>query len=235
MVASTIACTSPNPCTSLCSDSLEAGFLALLPKIQTHAQIFFRHIVCPATKADKVAETIALAWKWYCRLRERGKDVRQFPMAFCFVVARAVKSGRRLCGMEPAKDVLSPAAQQRHGFKAESLPTSTRRSYHSIQAVVKGQQEMDAYEERLQDNLVTPPPEAAAFRIDFPEFLSGLSERDRDLAMYLSLGHRPSKAANKFGLSPGRVTHLRQAWCRGWNAFQGEEGAGTATRIPAQR
>jgi hypothetical protein len=46
---------------------------------------------------------------------------------------------------------------------------------------------MDAYE-RLQDNLVTLPPEAAAFRIVFAQFLGGLSERDRELVMYLSRG-----------------------------------------------
>ena len=59
-----------------------AKFLALLPKIRACAYLYFRHIPCPDTKADKVAETIALAWKWYCRLEEQGKDVALFPSVF---------------------------------------------------------------------------------------------------------------------------------------------------------
>jgi len=195
----------------------------LLPKIERHACIFFRHIRCDDQRADKVAETVAVAWQWYRRLAERGKDVNQFLMTFVFLAARAVRSGRRLCGMERAKDVLSPRAQRRHGFRAEPLPQSTRRSHDCLHALIRGQQEMDAYEERLQDNMVTSPAEAAAFRIDFPEFLGGLSQRDRELAMYLSLGHRASAAATRFGLTPGRVTQLRQGWCGQWRRFHGEE------------
>ena len=103
------------------------------------------------------------------------------------------------------------------------MPTSTQRSFEDIHALVRGQQELDAYEERLQDNHVTPPPDAAAFRIDFPRFLGTLSERDRDLAMYLSLGHSAKKAAERFGLSPGRITQIRQRLCKEWHGMHGEE------------
>jgi hypothetical protein len=41
----------------------------------------------------------------------------------------------------------------------------------------------------------------------------------------LSLGQPAAKAADRFGLSPGRVTQLRQRWCQQWRAFQGEERA----------
>ena len=84
---------------------------------------------------------------------------------------------------------------------------------------------MDAYEERLRDNTVTPPPDAAAFRIDWSHFLATLSERDRELAHFLSLGHRAKAAAQRFKLSPGRITQLRQRWCKEWRASQGEDDA----------
>ena len=70
----------------------------------------------------------------------------------------------------------------------------------------QGQQDVDAYEERLRDNTVTPPPDAAAFRIDWSHFLATLSARDRQLAHFLSLGHAGKAAARKFRLSPDRVT-----------------------------
>lgn len=220
---------SQSPTISTANKSSHPAFLALLPKLQTHAQIYFRHIPCAETKAEKIAETLALAWKWFLRLHERGIDISQFSMVFIYLVAKAVKSGRRLCGMEKAKDVMSFFAQQRGGFRVEPLPSSTRRSHASIYSLIRGQQEAGAYEERLKDNTATPPPDAAAFRVDFPNFLHDLPERDREMAMYLSLGHRANKAAAKFGLSPGRVTQLRQAWCREWRASQGEDDLGSRT------
>src|SRR2546423_435108 len=69
------------------------------------------------------------------------------------------------------------------------------------------------------------PPDAAAFRIDWSHFLATLSERDRQLAHFLSLGHRAKVAAKKFKLSPGRVTQLCQQWCKEWLACQGEDDA----------
>jgi hypothetical protein len=110
-------------------DSLHRRFLALMPRLERHARIYFRHIPCADQRADKVAETIALAWKWFLRLQERGKDVEQFPMVFTFLAAQAVRSGRRLCGQEPAKDVLSTRAQHRHDFQVETLSSSTQRPY----------------------------------------------------------------------------------------------------------
>ena len=51
---------------------LHAAFLSIMHKIATHARISFRHIKCPEKKADRIAETIALAWCWFRRLARRG-------------------------------------------------------------------------------------------------------------------------------------------------------------------
>jgi hypothetical protein len=205
------------------TDNLQARFLSLLPKIERCARFYFRHITCSAKRTDRIAETVALCWKWFVRLAERGRDAAEFVTTLVALAARAVNSGRRLCKQESAVDVMSNVAQHRHGFNVESLPIATRRSHESINALVRGQEELDAYEERLSDNAVTPPPDAAAFRIDFPRFLGRMSERDRALAMFLSLGHTATKAADKFGLSCGRVTQLRQRWHENWRLFEGEE------------
>jgi DNA-binding NarL/FixJ family response regulator len=202
---------------------LHAGFVAILPRIERHARISFRDIRCPNKKEDLVAETIALSWAWYARLVRKGKDVAKFVSALARFAARAVRSGRKVAGKEKAKDALSQAAQRRHGFTVEPLPASTRTSFEKLYSAVHGQQETDTYEERLRDNTVTPPPEAAAFRIDFPQFLQALSERNRELAQFLSLGHSAKEAARRFKVSQGRVTQLRQEWCRQWHTLHGEE------------
>jgi hypothetical protein len=217
MIASTPSCD------CACADHLHAAFVALLPRIELHARFHFRAVHCAEKRAELIAEATALAWKWFLRLVQRGKNVNEFPSTFASLVARAVRSGRRLCGNEKARDVLSTVAKRRHGFAVESLPASTARSRDGFCSTPHGQGMPDIFEERLRDNTVTPIPDAAAFRIDWPRFLATLSDRDRRLAEYLSLGHAAKKAARKFKLSPPRVTQLRQRWSREWQLFQGAE------------
>jgi hypothetical protein len=166
---------------------------------------------------------------------QNGKDATEFVSALAGYATRAVRSGRRLCGQLRANDVLSELAQRRHGFMVQPLPCSTTPSWEVRSGTTHSQQHFNAYEERLRDNTVTPPPDAAAFRIDFPKFLDSLTDRDRRLAEFLSLGHQARKAADRFGLSPGRVTQLRQRWCQEWRVFQGEERADERTHRTVPR
>src|SRR5262249_34046427 len=92
---------------------LQTRFLSILPRIELHGRISFRYLRCPALRDDAVAEVVALAWKWHLRLAERGKDATQFPSALATFAARAVKAGRRVCGRERARDVLSPSAHRK--------------------------------------------------------------------------------------------------------------------------
>jgi hypothetical protein len=221
MLASSASLTNSPP-----SISLHETFLAVLPKIETHASIAFRHIRCAAKRADKIAETIALAWKWFVRLHERGKDINEFAMHFIVLVTKAVKSGRRITGMEKPKDVLSERAQRQHGFKVEALPTSPRASYEARYSDPHGQQDYDAFEERLRDNAVTPPPDAAAFRVDFPAWVSRLKERDRRLIGRLMRDERTQDVAREFAITPARVSQMRREFHEDWLRFHGEEMAG---------
>ena len=188
---------------------LQDRFLELLPRIEMHAKVYFRDVRCLAKRADRIAETIALAWHWFVRLAKRGKDATQFASVLATLAARAVKCGRRLAGMESAKDVMNPATQQRHDFIVEKLPDV---------ATLGGNILADA----LTDNVVTPPPDAAAFRIDFPRWLTTLSLRDRRLAEELMTGERAQTAARRFALSPARVTQVRQELCANWKQFHDE-------------
>src|SRR4051794_24005508 len=105
-----------------CSGPLQARFLRLLPRIERHGQITFRHLRCLDQKEEAIAEMVALCWKWFVRLARRGKAPERFPGALATFAARAVRSGRRACGQEPARDVLSAQAQRRHRFVVRSLP-----------------------------------------------------------------------------------------------------------------
>jgi hypothetical protein len=187
-------------------DTLHAGFLSILPRIERHALIYFRAIKCPHKQDDCVAETVAVAWKWFRRLAERGKDARRFPSTLASLAARHVKNGRRLCGQEKSKDPLSPLAQTRHGFVAGKLPDFETLSNNPLQ-------------EALQDNTRSPVDEQVCFRLDFPCWLVRLGDRRRRIAQDMALGHRTQDLARSYGLTQGRISQLRREFQRDWALF----------------
>ena len=191
------------------SHSLHARFLALLPRIEAHAKIYFRDVRCSSTRADRIAEVVALAWKWFVRLVKRGKDAALFVSALAKFAVKAVRCGRRLTGMEKAKDVMNRQTQQRRGFAVEKLPEFSTMSDNPLT-------------EALADNTVTPPPDAAAFRVDFLRWLASLPRRDRRVAKELMVGERTLDTAHRFKMSPARVSQLRRELCQDWARFHGE-------------
>ena len=199
--------------------SLHAAFLSILPRIELHARLYFRGLRCPHRQDDAVQETLALAWRWFVRLVERGKDPLTFPTVLAAYAARAVRCGRRLCGQGSGKDVLSPLARQRHGFAVEGLPSSVRAAHDERYGVAGGQRRQDAWEERLRDNTQTPVPDQVCFRLDFPAWLLTLSDRNRLIVDDLMAGEGTGDVARKSGLSPGRISQLRRQFEDGWAIF----------------
>jgi hypothetical protein len=181
-------------------------FQAIWPRIEQHARIYFRKVGCPHKKADCIAETVALAWKWFVRLAERGKDATRFPSVLATYAARAVRSGRRVCGQQKAKDAMNDQTQQRHGFSVGKLPDFSTESTNPLA-------------EALADNTQTPPPDAAAFRIDFPSWLAGYSKRDRAIIKEMAQGERTKKLAARYRLSQGRISQMRRECQEAWEAF----------------
>lgn len=192
------------------SERRRLAFERALPRIRTHAVIVFRDVRCPHRKEDLIAETLALAWMWWVRLCRRGKRPQQFVSAIATFAARAARSGRRVCGTEPAKDVLSPLSQRRHGFYVGKLPDFSTLSENPLA-------------EALRDNTETPVPEQVAFRFDFPAWLRTYDGRRRRLIEEMAGGERTQYLAGRFGLSPARISQLRREFMVGWLAFTGED------------
>jgi hypothetical protein len=186
-----------------------AAILAIGPRFERHGEVYFRHVRCPHRKADYIAEMVAVCWKWFVRATQQGKDVSQFVTALATFAARHARCGRRLCGQEKGKDALSPVAQTRHNFVVEKLP-----DYSTLSS--------NPFAEALADNTQTPPPEQAAFRIDFPDWLSTLGARNRDIAEDMALGHRTQELGRKYGVCPSRVSQLRREFHDDWQRFCGD-------------
>jgi hypothetical protein len=68
---------------------------------------------------------------------------------------------------------------------------------------------------------VTPPPDQAAFRIDFPRWRTTRTERDRGILHDLMLGERTGQVSRKYGISASRVSQLRRDFHDDWQRFCG--------------
>jgi hypothetical protein len=211
-----IACPTHSP------EAQQAHFLAILPRIETHAQVRFGFLKCPGKREDAVAEVIAVAWKWFLRLVEQGKDVNDFVMVLADYAVRHVRSGRKLCGQERAKDVLSSRAQRLKGFTVERLPSSLLRNHNTLYGDPHSQDLIDAFEERLKDNTLSPVPDQAAFRIDFPNWLSRLGTRNRAIAEDMAKDHSTQDLAAMHKVSAGRISQLRRELHADWRRFHNE-------------
>ena len=220
-VAAMVAVTSSSASRSV--EELHVAFLALVPKIKKQARNAFAFYKCADQKADQVAETIALAWKWFVRLHERGKNVATFPVVFAILVARAVASGRRIAEGEPTNDVIAKTAQRKHGFSVSEFPHSNTIPNYELLGDPHAQKTIDALEERLADNTQTPVPDQAAFRIDFPEWLRSLSPRERTMAQAMMREEGTNDLSRAFGVSAGRISQIRSALRRSWTGFCGDE------------
>ena len=204
-------------------DELHAKYLSILPRIELHGRIYFRHLD-PHRKADAIQEMRALAWKWLLAINRQGKDPAQFMMAFSTYLARAVNSGRRLAGMAKSKDVMNLHAQKCYGFKVETLPQTPRTYHDNLYATPKVQELHDAFEERLCDNTITPVIDQVQFRIDFPAWLQTLTGRERRMIRGMARNERTLDLSKQFELSPARISQIRREFQIDWNRFIDEAG-----------
>ncbi len=198
--------TTPTEKTGPSREQLHERFLSILPRIRLHAEIHFRNLSSGPERDDAIAETIALSWRWFQRLVQRGKDPCQFASTLARYAARAVTSGRRVCGQERPNDAFSCRAQRKHGFSVGILAEDPTMADELIR-------------EALRENTVSPVFDQVCFRLDFRSWIKLLSDRDRRIVLEMTEGHRTQHLARKFGVSAARVSQLRRKFYDDWTRF----------------
>jgi hypothetical protein len=68
----------------------------------------------------------------------------------------------------------------------------------------------------------TSVPDAVAYRLDVPAFLSTLSDKNRSIALDLAQGMTTKEVAQRHCLTPGAISQFRAKFKVWYNAFQGE-------------
>lgn len=188
---------------------MHAKFLAIVPRIERHGHIQFRHVKCPERRADHVADMVALCWKWVLRIEAQGKDPYAFPMALARYAAQAVRAGRKVQGQVSTHDIMNTTTHQRVGFTVCKLP-----DYSTLDG--------NPLEEALHEEGRGTVPDLAAFRIDFPAWLATRTERDRRIIEKLGMNERTGDVARANGLGSARISQLRSEYREDWTRFCSE-------------
>ena len=189
-------------------------FLSMLPLIRRQASIAFRHRNAEA-RDELIEEVIANAYQAWFRLVRQGKAALAFPTPLAQFAIRQVRAGRRVGSRLNSLDILSGNARRARGLTVESLdqwdePTST---WHQL----------------LIEDRHAGPAQTAAARLDVRAWLGTLTKRHRRIAKALALGETTNVVARKFGVSPARISQLRNWFRQHWEQFQaGTKPAGCA-------
>jgi hypothetical protein len=187
------------------SPTNHAAFLALLPAIRRSAQIAFRKVPLEL-RQDLIAEVIANCFVAYARLVERGQADRVSPSPLARFAVAQIRVGRRVGGRLRIGDALSTYAQYRKQFYVERLDQFS--------------DEDCCWGEILVEDKRATPADVAACRIDFAEWLRRLTARLRKIALALAAGETTTAAARMFGVTPARISQIRELLKRSWEAFQ---------------
>jgi hypothetical protein len=162
------------------------------------------------------AEATAAAIQSRRRIHASGRDPSPLLGRLAALAVSHVHSGRYVGGSQNSTDVLSDLAQRQHGFRVLSLSNhypSRKHLHHDASTI----------EDHLRESsLRSRVCETVAFRVDFPQFLATLSQRDRAMSLFLAVGNRAKAAASHFGLSAARISQLRYKWQQAWLRFQSD-------------
>ena len=199
------------------STDVPTRFLELLPTIRAAAQAAFRGWD-PEAREDAVTEIIAGSFVAFSQLAAQGKLAVAFATPLARFAIKQFRVGRRVGSRSTVRDVLSPVALHRRRFVVERFEAFDPTTDEWVEAIV--------------DDTLTPVPDQAAFRCDFPAWLATRSRRTRRIAEALALGHTTTDVAKRFRVTPGRVSQLRRELQNSWQTFHGEA---TESAWPCER
>jgi hypothetical protein len=190
-----------------CPATWQARFVAMLPEIERLSRIAFRDLSAEA-RADAVEDAVVHCLFAFVRLFERNRAEAATASSLARYAALQIRRGRITGCRLNSKEPLSRYAQFGRGFRVEQLHHSDANDSSWINDVV--------------DIPHTSVADQVAIKLDFVAWLNSLCSRTRSIAVGLAQGFSTSEIADKFGVTPGRVSQLRRELQNGWCQFQGE-------------
>jgi hypothetical protein len=190
----------------------------MVPVIALHARIVFRG-ARPEAEEELVAECVANAFVAYCRLRELGKHSLIYAGVLARFAARQVKDHRKVGGRLNVRDVSSTYCQARKNIVLERLDQLDC--------------ETNEWQEVLVQDRRCGPFELVRTKLDFSAWLRSLPLKKRRVAKFLARNETTTAAAEKFGMSPGRVSQIRSELLASYRSFVGDVDPTVAENVAA--
>jgi DNA-directed RNA polymerase specialized sigma24 family protein len=197
--------------------SAQREFESAIPVLAKNFRYLFRRRW--RDRDDLFAEAYACAWKAWRGLIARGRD--PIAVGVTGIAAYAVRhtlKGRligrgRNSGGRNKMSIEHARAQQLGGYRIIS--------YDSGEAL-RNDYGPGAWENWVATDHRMGPAEAAAFRIDFSQWLASLPERRRLAAELLSEGRGTGEVAGQLGITAAAVSQTRSYLERKWREYQQE-------------
>jgi hypothetical protein len=168
--------------------TLRDAFGRLVPELTRMAAAAFLSLD-PEARDEAIQNSLALAWHAFLALIERGRGEEAGIIKSCLWYSiMQTRAGRTLpsgCETKP-KDAYTNAKRGRVRFEKIDL------------------------RHLISDE--TPVPDAVSFRVDVPEFLATLTERQRQIAGALMAGETTSAVAKQFGVTAGAISQFRASF-----------------------
>ena len=194
------------------STDQNADFLKLLPAVENHASISFRHL--PDTdREEAIAEATAAAFVNFDSARRRGILHRLTPSSVARYAVLHAQDGRRVGGpAENTHDLMSRKAQRVRRFRCRS-PNNRYDCMKDPTAPVR--------KLLLSDHRRDPVSDLACFRIDWSDYLRQQHDRTRAAISMLAEGYKRSEVADRLGATRPAVTQRTARAEREWKRFEG--------------
>ena len=207
-----------------CASDVNSAYLKLLPAVTKHAQIQFRRLR-GIDRQDAIAEAQAAALLNLHLAHRNGKADRVTPATLAHYSVCHVRAGRHVGGsVDSTTDVMSAEAQRRGGFRVLGLRRNGDCVYDCLTDPTAR-----VWRQVLLEDRSTPPPDQAAFRIDWSEFVGKQHDRTRTCMSLLAEGHKRCEVADRMGTTASALTQRMARVEREWDRFQGIE---TAKEVP---
>jgi DNA-directed RNA polymerase specialized sigma24 family protein len=194
--------------------ALHEHFVAVFkPRIEQQAGVSFRRYSGnPEMMEELTQEALGLGWKHYLDMKLKGeKNPEEFISVFAERACQGARSGRSVNGQERARSISNPRTQIAKSFARQSLPQYDS-SEHDTDLLRAIQDERDS------------PPDIAAYLIDTKEWLAGLPEKKREMALDMAAGETTTGLAEKYRMTLGRVSQIRRELVESNRLFHGDEG-----------
>jgi hypothetical protein len=185
----------------------QRGFLKMLPQLKRLLTNVFDYLD-PENREEAKQDALVNCLVAYVRLHKRRRTHVASASNLVWYAVLHVKSGRTMAARQNVRDPLSRYAQLRRGISVKRLHQYDSRFGNWIDLLVKDQR--------------APIPDVVAARLDVSAWLATLCRRTRQIARDLAKGYSTAEAADKYGVSAGRISQIRRELERSWQAFQHE-------------